>query len=198
MNQIYGLVICGGKSSRMGADKSLLNYHGMPQRYYLYEMLGMICEKVFLSCNREQANSVSGKYNVILDAPQYENIGPMAALLSAFELHNDFSYLTVGCDYPFIKKEDLQKLIDARNENSMAASFFNIHASIYEPLLAIYENKSFGQVKKNFKEKKYSLRYFLEEINAAKIFPISPDVLTGINTKEQYEEALKRILTQNN
>ncbi|NNE77041.1 MAG: NTP transferase domain-containing protein, partial [Pricia sp.] len=47
--KIYGLVLAGGKSSRMGKDKGLIPYHGMPQREYLYHLLGRVCDKTFLS-----------------------------------------------------------------------------------------------------------------------------------------------------
>jgi molybdopterin-guanine dinucleotide biosynthesis protein A len=198
MKPVFGLVVCGGKSSRMGEDKSLLNYNGTPQRYHVYELLRPLCEKVFLSCNREQAKTIPEKYNVILDALRYENIGPMAALLSAFDLHDRISFICAGCDYPFVKKEDLQKLIDARNEHAIAVSYFNNAASLPEPLLAVYESTSYDFMKENFEDKKYSLRYFLEEIKALKVFPSSADVLTGVNNREQYEEALKRIQLKNN
>ncbi|MBK8495728.1 MAG: NTP transferase domain-containing protein [Chitinophagaceae bacterium] len=35
----YGLVLCGGNSSRMGTDKSMLQYYDKPQRYHVYDML---------------------------------------------------------------------------------------------------------------------------------------------------------------
>src|SRR4051812_24141580 len=104
----------------MGEDKSLLNYHGIPQRYYLYEVLLTLCEKVFLSCNSEQSKNISEDYNFITDAKEYENIGPMAALLSAFKKYPDVAFLVIGCDYPFINKADLEKLIDERNQNAVA------------------------------------------------------------------------------
>ena len=46
--------MCGGKSSRMGTDKSRIIYHEKEQQYHVYEMLQLICEDVFISCNKEQ------------------------------------------------------------------------------------------------------------------------------------------------
>ena len=39
---------------------------------------------------------------------------------------------------------------------------------------------------------------FLEEVKAIKVFPSSADVLTGVNNREQFGEALKRIQLKNN
>lgn len=181
----------------MEEDKSLLNYHGIPQRYYLYEMLQSVCEKVFLSSNRNQTYTIPENYNVITDSDKYENIGPMAALLSAFEKYNDVSFLAIGCDYPFIKKEDLKKLAEARNENALAVSYFNKESSVEEPLLALYESASYPLMKRNFENKKYSLRYFLKETGALKIIPSNPESIMSIDTPEQYQDVLHKIRTRN-
>src|SRR6478735_6633462 len=101
MTALYGLVICGGQSTRMGTDKSLLDYYGKAQRYYVHEMLQPFCEKVFLSCNEQQAATITGNYETIADAPAYSDIGPMAGLLSAFGQYPDKAFLVVACDYPF-------------------------------------------------------------------------------------------------
>jgi len=197
LNQLFGMVVCGGKSNRMGEDKSLLNYYGIPQRYYVYEMLQAFCEKVFISCNREQAKTISEKYNSIPDNLLYENTGPMAALLTSFEKHKEVSFLAVGCDYPFIKKEDLEKLVEARNKNTLAVSYFHKEAGVEEPLLAIYENACFPLMKNNFVNKRYSLRYFLKEINASKIIPSNPETIVSIDTAEQYQNAMQIIRSRN-
>ena len=49
MSVLHGLVVCGGQSTRMGMDKSQLQYHGVPQREWLYELLQPLCEDVYIS-----------------------------------------------------------------------------------------------------------------------------------------------------
>ncbi len=194
-NDLYGLVICGGESLRMGTDKSLINYHGKPQRYYLNELLQSFCEKVCISCNKSQAKEMEAGYEIIIDAPQYQNTGPMAALLSAYEKYPDKSFLAIGCDYPFIGKTEIQDLIDARDKTSIAVCYQN-RESITEPLLALYEKEIFQLMKNNFAQQKYSLRYFLDEINAKKIFAKGEDALRSIDTPEEVESVMKKIRSQ--
>jgi len=53
---LNGLVLAGGKSTRMGTDKGLLNYHGQAQRYYLFNLMQQVLGKdaeVFLSVRAE-------------------------------------------------------------------------------------------------------------------------------------------------
>ena len=110
MSVLHGLVVCGGQSTRMGMDKSELQYHNVPQREWLYELLQPLCEDVHISCNAEQAAAIGDSLPTITDATAYRHIGPMAALLSAYRLFPDDSFLLLGCDYPYIKRGDIQKL----------------------------------------------------------------------------------------
>ena len=193
MSPVYGLVVCGGKSSRMGQDKSLLNYHGQPQRYYLYEMLEELCERVFISCNKEQFSTIPDKYATIVDAPEYEDIGPMASLLSAFKIYPEASFLVVGCDYPLIDKKHLQELLKVSNEVIFAASYYNVDTSFYEPLLTHYQNNIKSKLEFYFKQNNYSLQAVLKEVNANTIVPDDARVLKSIDTPYEYENILKQL-----
>ncbi|MCL4693819.1 MAG: NTP transferase domain-containing protein, partial [Candidatus Hydrogenedentes bacterium] len=51
---LYGLVLAGGKSTRMGQDKSALRYYDKPQVAHCLEMLGQFCKRVYVSCRADQ------------------------------------------------------------------------------------------------------------------------------------------------
>ena len=192
-SNLCGLVFIGGSSSRMGIDKSLLSYHGKPQRYFLYEMLEIVCTKVFLSCNKNQVESINSGYNSIADDEKYASSGPIAGLLSAFDKFPDCSFLAVGCDYPLIKISDLRKLLINDNDDSLAACYYNSDTKMEEPLLAIYKKECFPLLLENFRHEKFSLKMFLKEINAAKILPQSSASITSIDTLADYNIALNKI-----
>jgi len=194
MNKLYGLVLCGGQSSRMGEDKSLLNYHGKPQRYFLYDLLKPWCEKVFISCNSNQAQSVLSSYEKIVDEKKYSGTGPMGALLSAFENYPDASFLVAGCDYPFIRNDHVKKLIDVRIGLDDAICYRHKDSGIIEPLFAIYESDSRKILQENFKEKRYSLQHFLNEANTCLIVPDDLDFLESIDSVKDYFR-IKEILS---
>src|SRR5262245_14013601 len=85
---VYGLVLAGGKSSRMKMDKSLLHYHGMPQIEYAVKLLEKCCNKVFISNRQEQAQLQGHEIAPqIHDQPEFRNIGPIGGILSAMTLH---------------------------------------------------------------------------------------------------------------
>ncbi len=65
--KLYGLVRSGGKSTRMGNDKGMIVYHGIPQREYLYNLLGSFCERTFMSVRREQVPDLPSGIETIVD-----------------------------------------------------------------------------------------------------------------------------------
>jgi molybdopterin-guanine dinucleotide biosynthesis protein A len=188
MSNIYGLVVCGGKSNRMGKDKSMLDYHGQPQRYYLYEMLKQLCEEVFISCSKEQVSDIPSDYKVIPDAAEYEDIGPMAALLSAFKKYPKANFLVVGCDYPFINNHHLKKLLNVKLETIPAVAYYDKIEEKFEPLLAAYHTDIKNILKKHFKQNDYSLQKVLEEVDAYRINARSTEIIRSINTTKEYKE----------
>ena len=100
----------------MGADKSMLVYYDKPQRYHVYETLKSACERVFISCNKSQLTEISSDYETLADLPRYENIGPIAALLTAFDQYPDKDFLAIGCDYPFITVKDIKDFLRSAKE----------------------------------------------------------------------------------
>ena len=187
----YGLVICGGNSNRMGTDKSMLQYYNKPQRYHVYDMLLPFCEKVFISCNAQQAKSIIEGYNFIEDAPSYNDIGPMAALLSAFALHPQKNLLLIGCDYPFLKAGELEKFSLLCKD--VPASFYNKDAVIYESMLAWYPFTCFDELKRMVEAKQFSLQQLLRKYDAIKFIPTDVNSIKSVDTTEAFNDAYKLI-----
>lgn len=183
---LYGLAVCGGKSSRMGSDKSQLQYFGIPQAERVYNLLMRHCEKVFISCNAAQS-AIFDKQKTLVDLPEYENIGPMASLLTAFQHYPDNDFLVVGCDYPFLTLKDLSDFISNLKDKSLAAAFYNNDGK-YEPLLAWYAKETATLLLEKFQQNHYSLQRFLKEINAEKHLPESKEAMTSVDTPEEYAQ----------
>lgn len=189
---VYAVIACGGKSTRMGTNKSMLPYHGKPQCYHLYELLQPFCEKVFISCIENQVKEISSSYPVIKDLDAYKSIGPMAGLLSAFDQFPGKNIFLVGCDYPFITADDIKNFL-AKLDPGKAAAFYNSTFGLYEPLLAYYNYGAAKDIYKMFLNKEFSLQHFLIKADAEKFFPGNEKTIKSIDTKEDYTEALNLI-----
>ncbi|MCE7039989.1 molybdenum cofactor guanylyltransferase [Dyadobacter sp. CY312] len=191
-DDLYGLVVCGGQSTRMGSDKGFLVYHEKPQCYHLADLLledpNPLCFKALISCNDKQTALISKDYSVLTDLPEYQNSGPIASLLTAFATFSNVDFLVIGCDYPFMQHSDLLVFLESIQEDSLAAAFYN-HNNKYEPLLAWY-SKNTGRLLKTFYENGgKSLQHFLKENSARKHRPDNKEVMTSVDTPEAFISA---------
>ena len=135
--RLYGLVLAGGKSTRMGHDKSIIKWHAIEQRYYMADMLKNICEDVFISCRPEQQNEIDPQYKTIPDT--YTGAGPLSGILSAFQAHPSVAWLVTACDLPLLDLSTLKYLIAHRNTNAIATTFESPFDQLPEPLITIWE-----------------------------------------------------------
>ncbi len=187
----HALVMCGGLSKRMGNDKSMLQYYDKPQRYHVYDMLLPLCDKVFISCNKQQAKSIEAEYNFIQDDEAFADIGPMAALLTAFTQYPDKNILFIGCDYPFLCIVELQTFLNQCKD--LPAAFYNKAAEVYEPMLAWYPSICFDKLKTMFDGKQFSLQHFLKHNNAIKYLPFDISSIKSIDSSEAFAKAYNLI-----
>ena len=189
LENLYGLVACGGNSSRMGTDKSMLVYHDEPQCFHVYEMIENLCEKVFISCNSLQAANIPTGYSILRDNENYKNCGPMTGLLSAFCKYPDKDFLLVGCDYPFLTGTDIRIFLESQMETRSAAAFYNETHGMYEPILALYGSGSGKELLEMFYNGQNSLQDFLKIIKAKKFLPANPLTIQSIDTKDGFLKA---------
>ena len=192
----YGLVICGGKSSRMGMDKSQVSYHQKEQRYHAYEMLQRLVEKVFLCCNHMQATSIHAPYLHLTDYKRYKNIGPMGALISAYKLFPGKNFVVVGCDYPFLSQATMNIFVSSIVNKKQPVAFYNKTIDLYEPLLAFYPALNIDGIKKIFADGNYSLQYFLRQQQANRFTNFQPAEIKSVDTIEEMEAAQQQFIKQ--
>jgi len=193
-NTLFGLVLSGGKSSRMGQDKGLIAYHGMPQREYLYTILNSLCEHTFLSIRADQQKEVGSSYKTIVDTNEFS--GPYNGLLSAHQSYPEAAWLVLACDLPLMDKKGLQELIKQRDSSKMATTFADIKNPLPEPLCAIWEPRALREsIAYLESENSAGPRKFLINNDVKLVFPARPEVLLNANSKSDYEEAILKLNT---
>ena len=191
-DKIFGLVLSGGKSTRMGEDKGLITYHNLPQREHLYHLLNEVCDKTFLSIRKDQESEISNSFDVIIDNDEFR--GPYNGLLSAHKAHPDAAWLVLACDLPLMDKKALEELIEARNPDKIASAFADADNPLPEPLCAIWEPEALKQSVAYLEAGNGSCpRKFLINADVNLVFPQQKEVLLNANSRAEYEEALLKI-----
>ncbi len=185
MNDLCGLILAGGTSKRMGRDKSILSYHGTPQLLFAAELLHHFFPKVFISCRKNQKFDFPIQFPLIYD--HYENAGPLGGILTAMEKHPGVDWLVLACDMPLVDKEVIKELLKSRNLSKKGTVFKNNDTGKYEPLIAIYEKKSFGEFKAAFLENKCSLQKNINPDEFEIIERSETEIFKNINTPSDFE-----------
>ncbi len=139
LNQPNGLVLLGGLSTRMGEDKSRIDYHGKPQRNYLADLLEPYCNQIYWSVNAPQWVSLTEAEQTMSIVDAYNINSPLDGILSAFLCNPTRAWLVVACDMPLLTARSLDALMAGRDPDKLATVFYDSDGTLPEPLLGIYE-----------------------------------------------------------
>lgn len=189
---LYGLILAGGKSTRMGQDKHLLDYHGQPQAEYLYGIVDGLCERTFMSIRADQSRDQDKGYKEIVDQNAYR--GPFNGLLSAHAMYPEAAWLVLACDLPLIDKQTILRLIKAREPKADGTAMATHKTGLPEPLVAIWEPSGLETAKTYLKTVESSCpRKFLLRHECKLVFPQEDQVLLNANNPDEFQEALSII-----
>lgn len=161
-NNITGIILTGGKSSRMGTDKAELPYNGKKLVEYSIETLRPLCNDIFISSSAPEHRS----YALPTIEDEYPNMGPIMGIYSCLKKSKTDLNLVISCDMPHINSEVLSLLLD--NSCSMA-KVFTWGAGKVEPLAGLYSKAIIPFIEKQIAEHNYKLMQLLDSSNAAKL-----------------------------
>ncbi len=190
--KLYGLVLSGGRSARMGQDKGVIQYHDLPQREHIYNLLSRVCEKTFLSIRKDQASEISKDIDTIIDKDEFK--GPFNGLLSAHSVYPEVAWFVLACDLPLIDINAMEQLITARDSKKNATAFTTRKSGLPEPLAAIWEPHALGNSIDYLEHATSSCpRKFLINSEVKLVYPKDDIVLMNANSEEDYREVLSKL-----
>ncbi|MBC7982381.1 MAG: NTP transferase domain-containing protein [Candidatus Obscuribacterales bacterium] len=185
---LYGLVLAGGASTRMGRDKAALAYHGQSQLHWAFDLLAQTCARAFVSIRSDQCNEpLRAGLPQIVDAQP--GLGPLAGISAALASYPDVAWLILACDLPFLSSTSLEQLIAHRDPSRIATAYRSAHDGLPEPLCAIWEPAARGRVEEWLGAGKQCPRKLLINSNAALLDQLDPRGLDNINTPSEFDSA---------
>jgi len=187
---LYGLVLAGGKSTRMKKDKSMLEYHGKTQVEHCYSLLTEFCDHVYVSNRQEQAE-LGGHKPLPQVHDTFLNVGPMGGILSAMRQYPQAAWLVLACDLPFLKPEVIQTLIDERHPFKYATAYQSIYNAFPEPLCAIYEPKIFPRLLQFLANGGTCPRKVLINSDIKLLRQSHKESLENVNHPEEYQKVME-------
>ncbi len=118
-DRLLGVVLCGGESRRMGADKGSMLKDGMPWAQYIADKLTPFQLPVVFSISQQQRET----YPAFIPAGQLitDNLpiaGPLKGLLSVHERFPSNDLLLLACDMLDLDEATIGKMISVYQENA--------------------------------------------------------------------------------
>lgn len=186
LRKMYGLILAGGFSRRMGQDKALIEYHGKPQVMHCHDLLSKCCEKVFVST---RAGQQYFDLPFLEDLKEYSNIGPLGGILSAMQTHRDVAWMLLACDLPFVTSDTLNYLIHNQDQSKIATAYKSSTDDLPEPLCAIWQGHALPEVLEFYKRNIYCPRKILINSDAFLLPLPNSQWLSNINQPEDLSKA---------
>ena len=186
------VIFAGGKSSRMGEDKSLLpfsSYKTLTQ--YQYSRLSKIFKTVYISC--KDKNKFDFEASFIEDIQSTDTFAPTAGFVAVFKVLKEDAFFALSVDAPFVDEEIIKSLIssDATHKDCDATIAFS--ANGMEPMCGIYHRSLQNEFLKMLEENNHKLGFLLKNAQTNFVHFEEEKAFMNLNHPHEYEEALALI-----
>jgi len=153
---MIGIVLCGGESSRMGADKGLLEKNDLNWAQIAFAKLSSFQIPVYISVNTNQLESYQEYFKLsqlIVDDKSIIVRGPMLGLMSVHQRFPNEDLFVLACDMIDMNETIIQDLIDCYKKESFDAYVYEINGRA-QPLCSIFSSKGLSRLKELYGEGK--------------------------------------------
>ena len=188
---LLGLVLAGGRSSRMGSDKAAIRYGEQTQLDRAVKLLGAVTDETFVSVRADQAaDPLRRQYPQIVDGGDVE--GPAAGIRAAQLARPDAAWLVLACDLPHLTDATIRHLVSHRDTSKVATAYRSSHDGLPEPLCAIYEPAAGAALQAYLATGRNCPRKFLINSDTLLLSQPDPEALDNVNTPDELAAARLR------
>lgn len=192
-HNISAFILCGGKSSRMGTEKGLVNYNNKPFIQLVIDAIEPITTNIFLVTDNQEYTD----FNYPLVADIYKNKGPVGGIFSALNRSETENNLILSCDIPKISTAVIKKYLISNISDQKDVIFLSDDKNIY-PLIGIYNKRVKPKFSEAINSNKIKLLSLINELNCQiiKVKPQDFETLKNINTQNELKILDKEISTK--
>ena len=189
--KISVVILCGGKSTRMGQDKAELCLNGKTFLSRLEENLEQ-ADEILLSVQEKTDHPESKRKHV---PDQFQGCGPLAGVHAAMEYCKNAVLFVVSCDSPFVDFEIAKKLLPYLTEHVDAVIPVD-QSGKKHVLCALYRREIRSLIGKHLKAGDFKVQHVLDEI---RVCYVAVERLTdedykflNINTPQEYMRMIEQ------
>lgn len=190
-----GIVLCGGKSTRMGVPKATLPFGPETMLQRVVRLLGTVADPIVVVGARDQELPPLPPA-VLITRDERDARGPLEGLragLTALPAAADAAYVT-SCDVPLLVSAFVQRLIELLGEHDIAVMEID---GFTHPLSAVYRRATLPHIDALLAQDRLRPAYLFEAVRTRRVTPeemrdVDPELRTlrNLNTRDDYLAAL--------
>ncbi|MDE5602703.1 MAG: molybdenum cofactor guanylyltransferase [Helicobacter sp.] len=181
---LTGIILSGGKSSRMGILKQNLDFFGQSLANFQAKNFHPIFKNLYFSSK----TPISNDYNIPTILDKDNTFAPIFGLKSVLETLGQ-NIFVISIDTPFLQKNSILKIIDFFQQHQQAT--FARNEKIH-PLIGIYPKDSLSLINSQIQKGNYKLMDLLKNMKSLEFVKISNQESSNLNYPKDYQEAIKR------
>jgi molybdenum cofactor guanylyltransferase len=190
-----GIILCGGRSTRMGTSKALLPFGAETMLQRVHRLLATVVTPIVIVAAADQ-QLPDLPADVLVTRDEREGRGPLEGLragLKALPETVDAAYVT-SCDVPLLVPDFARHMIDLLTDHDIAVMEID---GFPHPLSAVYRRRTLPHVEALLAQDRLRPVFLFEAVATRRVRPeemtaADPELLTlrNLNTREDYREAL--------
>jgi len=185
------IVLCGGRSRRMGRDKATLPFGDQTMLERVVERVGRAVDEIVLVAREGQ--EIAGGYTVVRD--EAEGLGPLAGLAAGLEAISAERAFLTACDAPLIEPAYVRRLLELAHGHAVAVPLID---GYHMTTSAVYSRDVLPLARELVAERRLRPLFLIEAVDARivtedELRAIDPELrsLRNCNTPAEYEQALR-------
>jgi molybdenum cofactor guanylyltransferase len=173
MQNVLGVILCGGQSKRMGSDKGLLPIGATIWAKFVAEKLLALQIPLVFSINEQQTDAYCqyiSPYDIVIDSMTIP--GPLRGLISVHKKFPEQDLLLMACDMLDVDAATIKQIIQAcLNEPAYDFCVYE-DAEFLQPFCGMYTAKGLSVILAKAERSqltKFSMQHLLNAANIKKI-----------------------------
>jgi molybdopterin-guanine dinucleotide biosynthesis protein A len=194
------IILCGGKSSRMGRDKASLPFGPELMLQRVVRLLAEVVDSsaiVVVPAAAQILPPLPPQIRIACDEnPGRGPLEGLAAGLKAMPDHVDAVYAT-SCDVPLMATGFVRAMFNHLGSHEIAVP---VEGEFHHPLAAVYRPRVLTTVQQLLKANRLRPRFLFDEVDTIEVdveslreFDPTLSTLMNLNHPEDYEKALKQL-----
>lgn len=176
--QLTAIILAGGKSSRMGSDKGLTVYNGIPLVQYSIN----VCEKVTGNIIISTGNEAYGRFGYPMVADNFRECGPIGGLEATLARSETELNIVCPCDMPLISPGILNQLLEKAHTATTVVVQDPEGKDI--PVLGVYSRSALPVIRDQIERQEYRMTQLLQRLEANRVIVEFSGQLVNINFQE--------------